>query len=72
MVVSLDIKNSITDPFENIYVKTYNLNNPINLISLCDIFPKFTLAPKSLINQTCCCFIGASQRIFSDGTFLII
>ena len=33
----IDIKNSITDPFENIYVKTYNLNNPINLLSLCDI-----------------------------------
>ena len=27
----IDIKNSITDPYENIYVKTYNLNNPINL-----------------------------------------
>ena len=33
----IDIKNSITDPYENIYVKTYNLNNPINLIVLCDI-----------------------------------
>lgn len=32
----LDIKNSITDPYENIFVKTYNLNNPINLIALCD------------------------------------
>ena len=36
-LIHIDIKNSITDPFENIYVKTYNLNNPINLISLCDI-----------------------------------
>jgi len=33
----IDIKNSITDPYENIYVKTYNLNNPINLVVLCDI-----------------------------------
>ena len=33
----IDIKNSITDPFENIYVKTYNLNNPINLVVLCDV-----------------------------------
>ena len=33
----IDIKNSITDPFENIFVKTYNLNNPINLVALCDI-----------------------------------
>ena len=33
----IDIKNSITDPYENIYVKTYNLNNPINLVALCDI-----------------------------------
>ena len=33
----IDIKNSITDPFENIYVKTYNLNNPINLVALCDV-----------------------------------
>lgn len=33
----LDIKNSITDPYENIFVKTYNLNNPVNLIALCDI-----------------------------------
>ena len=32
----IDIKNSITDPYENIFVKTYNLNNPINLIALCD------------------------------------
>ena len=37
---SIDIKNSITDPYENIFVKTYNLNNPVNLVALCDIcFP---------------------------------
>ena len=34
---SIDIKNSITDPYENIFVKTFNLNNPINLVALCDI-----------------------------------
>ena len=34
---SIDIKNSITDPYENIFVKTYNLNNPVNLVALCDI-----------------------------------
>ena len=34
---SIDIKNSITNPYEHIFVKTYNLNNPINLIVLCDI-----------------------------------
>lgn len=34
---SIDIKNSITDPYENIFVKTFNLNNPINLLALCDI-----------------------------------
>ena len=34
---SIDIKNSITDPYENISVKTYNLNNPVNLVALCDI-----------------------------------
>ena len=33
----IDIKNSITDPFEDIHVKTFNLNNPINLVALCDI-----------------------------------
>jgi hypothetical protein len=34
---SIDIKNSITDPYENIFVKTFNLNNPVNLVALCDI-----------------------------------
>lgn len=34
---SIDIKNSITDPHENIFVKTFNLNNPVNLVALCDI-----------------------------------
>ena len=34
---SIDIKNSITDPYEDIFVKTFNLNNPINLVALCDI-----------------------------------
>ena len=36
-LASIDIKNSITDPYENIFVKTFNLNNPVNLVALCDI-----------------------------------
>ena len=43
----IDIKNSITDPYENIYVKTYNLNNPINLIVLCDISSSVFVAKKN-------------------------
>ena len=43
----IDIKNSITDPYENIYVKTYNLNNPINLIALCDVSSSMFVAKKN-------------------------
>ena len=43
----IDIKNSITDPNENIYVKTYNLNNPINLIALCDISSSMSVDKKN-------------------------
>ena len=43
----LDIKNSITNPYENIYVKTYNLNNPINLVSLCDISSSLFVGKKN-------------------------
>ena len=43
----LDIKNSITDPYENIFVKTYNLNNPINLIALCDISSSMSVVKKN-------------------------
>ena len=43
----LDIKNSITDPYENIFVKTYNLNNPINLIALCDTSSSMSVVKKN-------------------------
>ena len=42
----IDIKNSNTDPNETIYVKTYNLNNPINLIALCDISSSMSVDKK--------------------------
>ena len=43
----IDIKNSITDPYENIFVKTYNLNNPVNLIAICDISSSVFVAKKN-------------------------
>ena len=43
----LDIKNSITDPYENIYVKTYNLNNPITLVAICDISSSIFVTKKN-------------------------
>ena len=43
----IDIKNSITDPYENIYVKTHNLNNPINLVVLCDVSSSMFVTKKN-------------------------
>jgi|TARA_B110000037_G_C17107878_1_gene500614 hypothetical protein len=43
----IDIKNSITDPYEDIYVKTYNLNNPINLVALCDVSSSMFVTKKN-------------------------
>ena len=43
----IDIKNSITDPFEDIYVRTFNLNNPINLVALCDVSSSMFVTKKN-------------------------
>ncbi len=49
-----------------------NLNVSNGITSAGAMLPRLTFGPNNLINQICCDFCGASQRIFSPGTLVMI
>ena len=49
-----------------------NLRHSKGIISFVPILPRLTFGPSSLIKNTCCCFLGASHKIFSLGILVKI